>query len=812
MIPKQHMPPPPDTTAVRTHRLLFNPTAAGSLPDDFPFGSIFSLLPLIEQWRRMSDENPAEFGAVAEAIEAHLEKAPELLEPIREVSLMRKHAEIVDMLLEPVFPNQAWTNDLRALGDPFGHNFFYWTPRIAEVLRLNNDGDWTDSESSTLYTRMLYAYKAILHKYYDCEMALDQPAILVIPDAEKGLDRYFKLNAMNRYSFLRNRKPLPVLSPSELDYLLHHIDDMALWMERIPPDHFEFVGFGIMTLVDVTNEVATASLKDILLTNGANVTEENFGLIEREIRTLFRKPHVELGLASIQGNGALNFQSERKIWNSLRIKEAMKAGSLDLKDSIYESVLLKGRLIAIGDLQDWPVASQVKTYLLEQGVRSILVTPLHYDGRIVGLLELSSSQPGDFHAMATLKLKQIESIFALAIHQNLEHFENRIQSVIQETYTAIHPTVAWRFREAAVTMLEGQKKHEVVHPDSIVFSNLYPLYASADIRDSSLHRNEAVRADLIEHLGLARVALTSARAQMPLTLIDELCHRIDQRIEGLQQNWGTGDESEVIEFIKKEINPLLSLLRQESSAKVPAIDTYFDQICSDEGLLLKRREAYEASLQRINDEISEILEQEQAELQQIFPHYFEKHKTDGIEHMIYLGTSLVPGRVFDLAFLRNLRLRQLAMCCEIARQVSRLKTELAVPLDVAQLVLVQDTPLTIRFRLEEKRFDVDGAYSVRYEIIKKRIDKVRLKGSEERVTQPDQIAIIYSLEQEAAEYLRYINFLQAHGVLKGEVEQLELEDLQGVSGLKALRLQVNLDTPKPEAEDMMDAAKRLVLS
>ncbi|TAK35947.1 MAG: hypothetical protein EPO28_13950 [Saprospiraceae bacterium] len=37
--------------------------------------------------------------------------------------------------------------------------------------------------------------------------------------------------------------------------------------------------------------------------------------------------------------------------------------------------------------------------------------------------------------------------------------------------------------------------------------------------------------------------------------------------------------------------------------------------------------------------------------------------------------------------------------------------------------------------MDEKRLDVEGSYNVRYEIIKKRIDKALLKGTQERLTQ-----------------------------------------------------------------------------
>ena len=87
---------------------------------------------------------------------------------------------------------------------------------------------------------------------------------------------------------------------------------------------------------------------------------------------------------------------------------------------------------------------------------------------------------------------------------------------------------------------------------------------------------------------------------------------------------------------------------------------------------------------------------------------------------------------------------------------------------------------------------MEGAYDIRHEIIKKRIDKALIKGSAERLTQPGKIAIVYSQRQEGAEYLEYIDYLQAAGYLQAETEEVELEDLQGAQGLKALRVPVDL--------------------
>lgn len=129
-----------------------------------------------------------------------------------------------------------------------------------------------------------------------------------------------------------------------------------------------------------------------------------------------------------------------------------------------------------------------------------------------------------------------------------------------------------------------------------------------------------------------------------------------------------------------------------------------------------------------------------------------------------------------------------------ARTTYRLLPQLKLPLQTTQLILVQSQGITIQFRRDERKFDVEGTYNTRYEIIKKRIDKVRIKETNERLTQPGKIAIVYSNQKELQEYEEYIRFLQKKDILKdGNIEMLELEELQGVRGLKAIRVEINMD-------------------
>lgn len=74
--------------------------------------------------------------------------------------------------------------------------------------------------------------------------------------------------------------------------------------------------------------------------------------------------------------------------------------------------------------------------------------------------------------------------------------------------------------------------------------------------------------------------------------------------------------------------------------------------------------------------------------------------------------------------------------------------------------------------------------------MKKRIDKATVKETGERLTQPGKIAIVYSYEREAKEYINYIHYLQFINFISGDVACLTLEDLQGMTGLKALCISV----------------------
>ena len=63
---------------------------------------------------------------------------------------------------------------------------------------------------------------------------------------------------------------------------------------------------------------------------------------------------------------------------------------------------------------------------------------------------------------------------------------------------------------------------------------------------------------------------------------------------------------------------------------------------------------------------------------------------------------------------------------------------------------------------------------------------------------PGRIAIVYTHNLILAEYMDYIEYLQHKGMLMKQVEYLEIEDLQGAEGLKAIRIAIAPDVPEKQ--------------
>jgi hypothetical protein len=424
-----------------------------------------------------------------------------------------------------------------------------------------------------------------------------------------------------------------------------------------------------------------------------------------------------------------------------------------------------------------------------------MIAPLIYQGEVIGDLAVSDPAIDAFSALDTFQMAQLQPLFAVAIKKALNDFELQVQGLIKEKCTAIHPCVEWRFRKAAYNHLDRQHQGLDTEIEPIVFKDVYALFGVSDIRGSADQRNRATQEDLVENLTLAQDVIRAAARTGKLMILDELATRIALRMDKVRQGVSSDDEVRTRNLIRGEVEPLLPHLNRLGGDVGAAIDRYRRALDPQTGEVHRRRRDLDDSITRLNNRLTGYLNAENAQMQTVFAHYFEKHRTDGVDYLIYLGQSLAEDGHFSDLYLKDLRLWQIRLAAGMAWHTDQLQSTLPVPLETAHLILIQNIPTSIRFRYDEKRFDVDGAYDVRYEIIKSRLDKALIKGTGERLTQPGKIAVVYSQPEEKDEIGRYIDYLSRQAMLTGETEELEIDDLQGVHGLRALRTTVNLKTP-----------------
>jgi hypothetical protein len=386
------------------------------------------------------------------------------------------------------------------------------------------------------------------------------------------------------------------------------------------------------------------------------------------------------------------------------------------------------------------------------------------------------------------------SLLAQLFHNIIIDFNNDIQEVITDKFTALQPSVQWRFHEAAYNYMQSGARERNLPIEPVFFKGVYPFYGAVDIRNSSVQRNTAIRKDLYNHFEILEQTITAIKQTITICKENEIPH--EESIWNFKHLEELSDREilKTEDYLQRQIPMSLNNLMDNYPEITPIVQRYF-MLTRADGKTYEHRVRYEKSLQMINVAVTRHLDDFNAELQNIFPCYFEKFRTDGVEFDIYLGQSIAPRLPFNPELLGHFRLKQLRVLAEIAQTTNNLGPYFSLPLETTQLIFVYDKPIDVSFRIDEQRFDVEGSYNIRYQMVKKRIDKAHVKGTDERLTQPYKIAIVYFNSAEAKEYVGYIKVLQKQGLLNEDLEYLEIEELQGVEGLKALRVGVNLKRP-----------------
>lgn len=716
---------------------------------------------------------------------------PDLCTNITATEVLQENEALIQELLEILFPVALKDNEIKAVSMPFQQLMFNYTNRFKKIIAesgISYDIEIRDFDQHQYY---IACCCIIMNHYFNADFDLTRPLFIDLPDAKGIIHHYRVLYNADFVEVIPTNKAI-MLTKADIELLQDNFDNLDLWKEKFPQESWIIRGFGIVSLVDVTVESALSLLKENFLKSQLQRTPigDTLGQI---FSSIFRVPNLKIGYTPIE----LETLVQKETRDIMGLKSHLlndESTDIVLSKKAYEELISDKKYFCISDIDEMMLDKKEEKmclHLRKQGVRSCLFRPVVISSGLEGILEVVSEVPRDLHTVNAQKLEAMMPIISETFERVKADLLNQVEAIIQREFTTIHPSVYWKFiEEAKRNYIESViDKDYIINP--ISFPKVFPLFGEIDIKGSSKLRNEAIVADLKSQLTYLINMFDKSACRNGALVFEKHCLRLNAFLRQLETRFYSGLEQLIQNYIKEEIHPFLRKeghLFDEEILKVylSHIDVQFD-------IYYKQRKVFDNQVGRMNKCFSDILDERQQIVQKVFPHYYERFKTDGIEHNIYIGESICPTMSFDFTYLQNLRLWQLQVMTELMCVHYRNNIQDMIKMDVTVLIFVYDTSLGIQFRMDEKRFDIDGSYNTRYEVIKKRLDKACIKGTEERIVQPQKLTIAFASTEDLEEYRQYLTYGQQIGVLLGDIEQFEIEDMQSVSGLLGLRVNVNLD-------------------
>lgn len=681
-----------------------------------------------------------------------------------------------------------------ALGEPLTPRIFFGTEAFYGLLadrmkKMKDHVQFKNFMPDRSVERVKITYALVLSRLYGISYPVNNEIRITIPNGPQGLIKHYRIEFDTRFIDIRAEKPLPEIDVATVQtWQADGTDSLDYLQKHLPLEMVHFEGFSIVHFIDVTPEFAIESIKDIIVnySSGQKVYSQVIGHLQSLIET--QNTFINL-FPVLQVNDRLIMNSLEEMDNHMQSMCSRHHFSKEKYLRVIERFIQHPKLVIINDIHSSHLDNEIVPVLELMGIQSLALVPVFFQKQLVGILEIFSTEKDNLTPALLVKIKPAIPLLEQLLQATRHNFEMEIDNVIKNQFTALQPAVHWRFNEAAWHYIQDEAAGRKAVMQQVQFTDVHPLYGAIDIRNSTIERNNALRADMDRQLALLEETLDKLRDGRGMELIDEHYFKARSWRTQIDTYLMPEDEFRLFLFFERDVAPFLELLRQQRPENAAIIDRYLEAVRPEGEAHLNRREM-DTALELLNTTIAAELDKMNATLQEVYPCYFEKFRSDGIEYDIYIGQSITPQRPFQHFYLRNLRLLQLSSMAEIARQTQALLPKLPKKLQTTQLIFINANTIDISFRNDERRFDVEGAYNIRYEMMKKRIDKVLIRDSDERLTQPGKIAMVYFQQRDIEEYLSHIQYLQQKEVLLDDLEYLDLEELQGLSGLKALRVGV----------------------
>lgn len=692
-------------------------------------------------------------------------------------------------------PKRYW-----ALATPLAEETFYGTDAFFDLWknRLEEQdipGQMQDEKTLSNQEKLIYAL--ILERLYGLP-AKENNTIVYHHLNEKGeIIDYYDLTIDFKFVDIKQKKELPQF---DLRNLSKNTNDASLFnwdhvINAIKLEDFELSGFTILTVKKSSLEHTINRIQSILL----DLATYNYHLflsdVEKIITPILKSTDTIFSLFPLFQLNGLPFFDYSITNKSILISEAHASNSYTNINPQVANYLKHPHLIFYNTLDAIKNTTSIfDERIKESGVKTYLCIPLIHNHALSGIMEVYSHRLDQLDNETIQSLRALVPLLSQLSYDITAEFKKRIDEIIINRFTTIQPAVQWKFNHIAAQYIQELENDEQnAHIKPVIFEEVYPLYGAIDVKDSTVIRNASILKDFGFKVKQLALLIDELSRDGKHQLIIDFSKRVDQITLSLDQI--SFDESmvKIIEFFRKDVQPFIEAARREFSRKHAIIEHYAKHFFTNRETGEFYRNEFETSLWKINQIISKELNHFNSFIQGNYPSYFQKFRTDGIEYDIYIGESITPQQTFSKEFINIFRRQQIISMARIALKAHHAKQDLPIPLETTQLIFINPHSIDISFREDERRFDVEGSLNIRYEIIKKRIDKIRVKRTKERLTQVNKIAIVYLSDEVLEDLNLSIQAIYDMGIIESTIEHLKLEDVQGIVGLKAIRLTVNLN-------------------
>lgn len=709
---------------------------------------------------------------------------------------VHEYAELLEQIYVCLSPPLAEEAELAwGISFPFQPILFYGTEMLYHLMESkvadHEKYIMTKTPEEFHKSRLQMIYSFVLQRLYNFRMSVKTEQYHAGINTETGLLQYFQVHINTDFLEVEPVGELPVPDFGEISLLLAENAGHEAFEKILPLSAFRFRGLCVISVSDVTVQKAVDNIENVRLARTPDNDESSYQHVIQSLKTIVGNKKIEFDLfplVKINNEPVYGYKKAGtgilfEVWGDRLSPEVFRKqakGYFSNPNSFFSRDLFGPKEMEVTFLE----------HFRKLKVRSLALLPVFYSRQPVGVLAMHTWEDETFEESTVSLLEPALPAIAQLFEVYIDEFNLEIETIIKEKFTSIQPSVQWKFNEVAWHYLHNRKKGLPETAETIQFCGVYPLYGAVDIRNSTIERNKAIITDLDSHLTLLTKTLQSLQADHHSVLQEEMIYKCGKwrEVLGVQQ-LNANDENRLVTFFREETTPYLTHISKQNGNSL-VLQEYLAALEKFNSNLHGSKHALELSMQMINTVVNNYFEAEKDTLQTSYPCYFEKFRTDGIEYDIYIGQAFAPDQPFNHFHLKNLRLWQLSSMAAVAKLTASLVPDMPVPLRTTQLIFVHNHTIDISFRADERKFDVEGAYNIRYQMIKKRIDKVRLRNSEERLTAPDKIVLIYFDNKDIEDYLPFIHYLQEKGTLNNDLEELELEDLQGLSGLRALRVGV----------------------